>query len=110
MERHAKLGADAFRCAFRLGIHRAGDRDRKGGGPPARRRPPSEPSGARAATEDGKAVLKGKVWKRGDPEPQAWTIEAVDVEPNRVGSPGLFGNAQVSEAYIDNVSVTKNAS
>jgi outer membrane protein assembly factor BamB len=64
----------------------------------------------RAAAEDGKAVLKGKVWKRGEKEPDNWTIEAVDEEPNRVGSPGLFGNAQVSELYIDNVSVTNNAS
>jgi hypothetical protein len=63
----------------------------------------------RAAVEDGKAVLKGKVWKRGQPEPKAWTIEAVDEVPNTVGSPGLFGNAQVSEVLIDNVSVTPNS-
>jgi outer membrane protein assembly factor BamB len=62
----------------------------------------------RAAAEDGKAVLKGKVWKRGESEPEAWTIEAVDEVPNVVGSPGLFGNAQVSELYIDNVSVSEN--
>jgi outer membrane protein assembly factor BamB len=61
-----------------------------------------------AANQDGKAVLKGKVWKRGEPEPKEWTVEAVDETPNQVGSPGLFGNAQVSEVYIDNVSVTKN--
>jgi outer membrane protein assembly factor BamB len=64
----------------------------------------------RAAAEDGQAVLKGKVWKRGEPEPKDWTIEAVDAVPNVVGSPGLFGNAQVSEIYIDNISVTPNAS
>jgi hypothetical protein len=63
----------------------------------------------RAAAEGGKAVLKGKVWKRGEPEPQQWTVEAVDEEPNVMGSPGLFGNAQVSEIYIDNISVTNNA-
>lgn len=62
----------------------------------------------RAAAEDGKAVLKGKVWKRGDPEPEQWTIEAVDEVPNVVGSPGLFGNAQVSEVLIDNIAVSKN--
>ncbi|MGD9722038.1 MAG: PQQ-binding-like beta-propeller repeat protein [Pirellulales bacterium] len=62
----------------------------------------------RAAVEDGKAVLKGKVWKRGEQEPEAWTIEAVDEAPNVAGSPGLFGNAQTSEIYIDNISVTKN--
>ena len=62
----------------------------------------------RAANEDGKAVLKGKVWKRGEQEPQAWTIEAVDEAPNTVGSPGLFGNAQIAEIHVDNVLVTKN--
>jgi outer membrane protein assembly factor BamB len=62
----------------------------------------------RAAVENGKAVLKGKVWKRGDAEPAGWTIEAVDETPNLTGSPGLFGNASVSEVLIDNVSVTKN--
>ncbi len=61
-----------------------------------------------AANQDGKAVLKGKVWKRGTPEPEQWTIEAVDETPNTVGSPGLFGNAQVAEIYVDNVSVTPN--
>jgi outer membrane protein assembly factor BamB len=62
----------------------------------------------RAATDGDKALLKGKVWKRGEAEPKAWTIEAVDEAPNLVGSPGLFGNASVSEVFIDNVSVTKN--
>ena len=62
----------------------------------------------RAANEDGKAVLRGKVWPRGEPEPKEWTIEAVDVEPNRVGSPGLFGNASDAEIYLDNISVTAN--
>ncbi len=61
-----------------------------------------------ASNEDGKAVLRGKVWKRGDAEPKDWTIEAVDETPNTVGSPGLFGNAQVAEIYVDNVSVTDN--
>ena len=62
----------------------------------------------RAANEDGKAVLEGKVWKRGEKEPEAWTIRAVDLTPNTVGSPGLFGNAQITEIFVDNVSVMKN--
>ncbi len=62
----------------------------------------------RAANEGGKTVLKGKVWKRGLEEPAGWTIEAVDETPNTVGSPGLFGNAQVAEIYVDNVSVSNN--
>ncbi|HTM53307.1 MAG TPA: PQQ-binding-like beta-propeller repeat protein [Pirellulales bacterium] len=62
----------------------------------------------RAATDNGKAVLKGKAWKRGEPEPSQWNVEAVDEAPNLAGSPGLWGNAQVSEISIDNISVTKN--
>jgi len=61
-----------------------------------------------AANEDGKAVLRGKVWPRGEPEPKQWTIEAVDVEGNHAGSPGLFGNASDAEIFLDNVSVTAN--
>jgi hypothetical protein len=63
----------------------------------------------RAAAKDGKAVLQGKVWKRGEPEPQQWTIEAVDEAPNLVGAPGVFGNAQTSEIFVDNISVTPNS-
>lgn len=55
---------------------------------------------------DGKAVLKGKVWPRGESEPSAWTIEAEDATPNTEGSPGLFGNASNAELYYDNILVT----
>jgi outer membrane protein assembly factor BamB len=55
---------------------------------------------------DGKAVLKGKVWLRGEPEPEAWTIEATDDAPNTEGSPGLFGNAGNAELFYDNILVT----
>jgi len=61
-----------------------------------------------ASAEDGQAVLKGKVWKRGESEPAEWTIEAVDEAPNLVGSPGTFGNAQVAEIFMDNITVTPN--
>ena len=61
-----------------------------------------------ASNEDGKAVLRGKVWKRGEKEPDEWTIEATDEAPNTVGSPGLFGNAQTTEIFVDNVSVREN--
>ncbi len=55
---------------------------------------------------DGKAVLKGKVWPRGEAEPAAWTIEAEDPAPNTEGSPGLFGNASNAELFYDNILVT----
>lgn len=58
---------------------------------------------ARATGSD--AVLRGKVWPRGEPEPETWTIEAVHENGNLQGSPGFFGNSKDSEIYIDNVSV-----
>lgn len=58
---------------------------------------------------DGKVTLRGKAWKRGEDEPQEWTVEATDEVPNTTGSPGLFGNSTVAEYYIDNVEVTPNA-
>ena len=57
---------------------------------------------------DGKALLRGKVWKTGEPEPDAWTIEAEDLLPNTVGSPGIFGKSSDAEFYIDNVMVKAN--
>ena len=58
-----------------------------------------------ARTRDGDAVLRGKVWPRGEPEPEAWTIEGVHAAGNLQGSPGFFGNAKDSEIFIDTVSV-----
>jgi len=55
-----------------------------------------------------KAEAKGKVWKKGEPEPEAWTIEVEDLVPNTTGSPGLFGNAKTGEVYYDNIKVTPN--
>ncbi|MEX0715335.1 MAG: PQQ-binding-like beta-propeller repeat protein [Planctomycetaceae bacterium] len=62
----------------------------------------------RASVEDGKAVLKGKVWERGNPEPDEWTIEGEDAVPNVQGAPGLAGNAKDAEILYDNIIVTPN--
>ncbi len=59
-------------------------------------------------TKDGQVTLRGKAWKRGEKEPDTWTIEATDATPNLHGSPGLFGNAQYAEFYLDNVEVYPN--
>jgi outer membrane protein assembly factor BamB len=61
-----------------------------------------------ATNEASKVVLKGKVWPRGDVEPETWSIEAIDSPANRTGSPGLFGNATDAEVFLDNVKVTAN--
>ena len=50
----------------------------------------------------------GKLWKRGEVEPDDWTIEMVDHAPNLHGSPGLYGHASDAEIYIDNLTVTPN--
>lgn len=58
---------------------------------------------------DGSGVVRGKAWKRGEPEPEAWTIEVPHRTAHQNGSPGLFGFApQEQRVYIDNVSVTAN--
>lgn len=58
--------------------------------------------------KDGKAILRGKVWPRGEQETAEWSIEAADETPNVTGSPGMFGNASDTEVFIDNVTVTAN--
>ena len=56
---------------------------------------------------NGSALVRGKVWKTGEPEPAAWTIEKTDTIPHREGSPGLYGDG-ISEVYFDNLRVYKN--
>lgn len=62
-----------------------------------------------------RALVRGKAWPRGSPEPEAWTVEAEDPCPNREGSPALYGYATGfvgdqpgAEIYYDNLSVTPN--
>jgi len=57
---------------------------------------------------DKTATVRGKLWKRGETEPQAWTVEMVDEAPNLHGSPGLYGHASDAEIYLDNLQVTPN--
>ena len=62
----------------------------------------------RTSVENGKAVLRGKVWPRDEDEPEGWMLQASDVSPNVMGSPGLFGNARDAELFIDNLKVWPN--
>ncbi|HVK13263.1 MAG TPA: PQQ-binding-like beta-propeller repeat protein [Gemmataceae bacterium] len=62
---------------------------------------------------DKDAVVKCKVWERGQTEPAKWSIEFKDPMPNREGAAGLYGYIQNaeggnpgSEAYFDNVVIT----
>ncbi len=68
------------------------------------------------AVNGDNAVIRGKVWKRGDPEPSEWTIETTDPRPNTEGCPALYGyitgieeaGGVGPEVYFDNVRVTPN--
>lgn len=53
---------------------------------------------------DDKAIIRGKVWKRNQDEPEEWTIEAEDPLPNREGSPGIYAYS-ATEIYYDNLKV-----
>jgi outer membrane protein assembly factor BamB len=59
------------------------------------------------------AIVRGKVWERGKPEPEKWTVEFKDPLPIKEGAAALYGyvtNAEAddpgSEIYFDNVAVT----
>jgi hypothetical protein len=62
----------------------------------------------RVDQQGDKALVRGKVWKRGEPEPAEWTVTAEDPHPVRSGSPGLYGYSPV-DIHYDNVKVTVNA-
>ena len=53
---------------------------------------------------EDKAVIRGKVWRTGQPEPDEWTITAEDPLPNREGSPGIYGYS-APEIYYDTLKV-----
>jgi outer membrane protein assembly factor BamB len=58
---------------------------------------------------DGSGVVRGKAWKKGDPEPEAWTSEVPIAHANVNGCPGWFGfSPQSMRVYIDNIAVTAN--
>jgi outer membrane protein assembly factor BamB len=61
----------------------------------------------------GKVRARGKVWPKGQPEPQAWTIERIDPIGSLKGSPGIYADAPSrvgggSELYYDNIKVYRN--
>lgn len=56
--------------------------------------------------EDDGAHVLGKVWERGEEEPEEWTIEAVDPHPNTEGAPGLYMYT-LADGYFDNVVVSE---
>lgn len=58
---------------------------------------------------DGSNVVRAKAWKKGDAEPEAWTLEVPHHFGHQSGSPGLYGFApQDQRVSIDNLTVTPN--
>jgi outer membrane protein assembly factor BamB len=51
-----------------------------------------------------KGTARGKVWKKGEAEPAAWTITLEDPIPVRAGSPGIYGDS-VTDIHWDNLTV-----
>ena len=60
--------------------------------------------------EDGSGIVRGKAWIKGEPEPEAWTIEYTHKYAHTNGSPGVFGFSPQSQKrlYVDNISLTPN--
>ena len=54
-----------------------------------------------------KTTVRGKVWKRGEAEPSAWTIEFDDPVVLSGGAPGLYGDSPADIAW-DNLKLTSN--
>lgn len=59
---------------------------------------------------DGSGVVRGKVWPKGQPEPEAWTVEAKVPRAHKQGSPGIFGFTPMNQkrVFLDNLSITAN--
>ena len=53
-----------------------------------------------------KALIRGKVWKKGEPEPADWTIEVVDPHPIPAGAPGFIGYSP-ADLYYDNLKISE---
>lgn len=75
----------------------------------------------KVTVHEGRAICQGKVWIKGEKEPENWTIQAEDPIPNREGAPALYAYAYGippsaeaaarnpgTEVFFDNVRVTPN--
>ena len=58
---------------------------------------------------DNTGIVRAKAWKKGETEPEKWSIEVPHKTAHQSGSPGLFGfSPQDMRVFIDNVTVTPN--
>lgn len=61
----------------------------------------------RVDVAEGKGLVRCKVWPRGDAEPEQWTLEGTDPQPNLEGSAGLYAYS-MAPLYFDNVRVYRD--
>lgn len=61
----------------------------------------------RVDVDGEKGTARGKVWKKGEPEPGGWMISLEDPIVVQEGSPGIYGDSPV-DIYYDNVTVKVN--
>ncbi len=58
------------------------------------------------------ALVRAKVWEKGQPEPAAWTVEFEDPSPNREGAAALYGyvsgitDRPGANIFYDNIKIT----
>lgn len=59
---------------------------------------------------DGSGVIRAKAWKKGEPEPEAWTLEADHKNAYPMGAPGVYGFSPQAQkrVFIDNLTITPN--
>jgi hypothetical protein len=58
---------------------------------------------------DESGIVRAKVWRKGETEPEKWTLEVPHKTAHQSGSPGLFGfSPQDKKVFIDNIVVTPN--
>jgi outer membrane protein assembly factor BamB len=58
---------------------------------------------------DGSNIVRAKVWKREESEPDKWNLEVPHKTGHAMGCPGLFGfSPQDMRVFVDNLEVTPN--
>jgi hypothetical protein len=61
----------------------------------------------RVDVDGDQGTVRGKVWKKGDPEPEEWSITYEDPIVVQAGAPGIYGDSPI-DVYYDNVTVKVN--
>jgi outer membrane protein assembly factor BamB len=61
----------------------------------------------RVDVDGAMGTVRGKVWKKGEPEPGEWSITYEDPITVQEGSPGIYGDSPI-DIYYDNVTVKVN--